>query len=72
MGAFRATDEQLEGEIATVERIARLRLRRATEELRELEGVLRELRRERRRRERLVARPLEASALTAPAAASSD
>ncbi len=72
MSAFRATDAQLEGEIATVERIARLRLRRATEELRELEGVLRELRRERRRRERLVAAALEASALTAPAGSSSD
>ncbi len=72
MSAFRATDAQLEGEIATVERIARLRLRRATEELREFEGVLRELRRERRRRERLVAAALEAGALTAPAGSSSD
>ncbi len=72
MSAFRATDAQLEGEIATVERIARLRLRRAIEELRELEGALRELRRERRRRERLVAAALEAGALTAPAGSSSD
>ncbi|MGP8078664.1 MAG: hypothetical protein ACLQD8_08065 [Thermoplasmata archaeon] len=50
MGAFRGTDEQLEREIAQVERIARLRLRRAAAEMRELDRDLRELHRERARR----------------------
>ena len=50
MGGFRASDEQLEREIAQVERIARLRLTRATAEMRDLDRDLRELKRERARR----------------------
>ena len=50
MPGFRGTDELLEQEIAEVERIARLRLRRATEELRALDRDLLALKRERGRR----------------------
>ena len=50
MGGFRGSDEILEREIATIEAIARLRLRRYSREMRELESDLRELRRERARR----------------------
>jgi hypothetical protein len=47
---FRGTDEQLDREIETVERMARVRTRRVAAELRDLERDLRELRRERARR----------------------
>jgi hypothetical protein len=50
MTGFRGTDEQLDREIEAVERIARIRLRRASAELRELEQDLRVLRKERARR----------------------
>ena len=50
MSGFRGSDEALDREIATVERIARVRLRRAAAELRGLEADLRELKRERARR----------------------
>jgi hypothetical protein len=50
MSGFRGSDELLDREIATLERIARLRMRRAAVELRELDRDLRELRRERARR----------------------
>lgn len=50
MGGFRGTDETLEKEIATLEAIARLRLRRYGRELRELDRDLRALRLERARR----------------------
>jgi hypothetical protein len=50
MTGFRGTDEQLDREIEAVERIARIRLRRASADLRELERDLRVLRRERARR----------------------
>jgi hypothetical protein len=50
MTGFRGTDEQLDREIAAVERIARIRLRRASADLRELERDLRILRKERARR----------------------
>ena len=50
MAGFRGSDEQLDREIAQVERIARLRLRRAAEEMRALERDLRGLRAERVRR----------------------
>jgi len=50
MSPYRATDEQLDREIAAVERIARVRLRRATAELNDLDRELRELRKERARR----------------------
>ncbi len=47
---FRGSDEQLDREIAALETIARLRLRRVTQDLSDLERDLRELRRERFRR----------------------
>ncbi|MCI4335911.1 MAG: hypothetical protein L3K17_01760 [Thermoplasmata archaeon] len=50
MGGFRGTDETLDREIRTLEAIARLRLKRATLELRELDKDLRELKIERARR----------------------
>jgi hypothetical protein len=50
MSAFRGTDEQLDREIAVIERIARARLVRASAAMRELDRDLRELRRERARR----------------------
>ena len=58
MSAFRGSDDDLEREIATVERLVRVRLNRANRDLRELEVALDELRRERRRRR------LEASVAT--------
>ncbi len=50
MSGFRGSDESLDREIAQLERIGRLRLRRAAEDLRALERELRELKRERLRR----------------------
>jgi hypothetical protein len=50
MSGFRGSDDLLDREIAALERIARIRLRRATAELRELDRDLRELKRERARR----------------------
>jgi hypothetical protein len=50
MTGFRGSDETLEHEIEAIERIARLRLRRATHEMRDLDRDLRELKRERARR----------------------
>jgi septal ring factor EnvC (AmiA/AmiB activator) len=50
MSGFRGSDESLDREIAAVETIARVRLRRASAELRELARDLRELKRERARR----------------------
>lgn len=50
VGGFRGSDETLEQEIATLEAIARLRVRRYARDLRELERDLRELRVERTRR----------------------
>ena len=65
MSRYRATDEQIDREIAALERIARIRLRRATAELNGIDRDLRELKRERaRRRARVEA--------TADAAAGSD
>ena len=61
MSRFRGSDEQLDREIATLERIARLRVRRAAAELQELERDLRELRRERTRRRAVAAHPASAS-----------
>ncbi len=51
MSPYRGSDEQLEREISTVEAIARLRLRRANDDLRRLADDLSDLRRERRRRQ---------------------
>ncbi|MFI5413111.1 MAG: hypothetical protein ACHQ0I_00765 [Candidatus Lutacidiplasmatales archaeon] len=50
MSRFRATDEQLDREIGALERIARVRLRRAAAEMKDLDKDLRELRKERARR----------------------
>ncbi len=50
MSGYRATDEQLDREIAALERIGRVRLRRATWELNEIDKDLRELRKEKARR----------------------
>jgi len=51
VSGFRGSDESLDREIDTVERLVRVRLRRANDDLKELEAALRELRRERRRRQ---------------------
>jgi hypothetical protein len=66
MSPYRATDEQLDREIATLETIARTRLRRASAELNDLDKDLRELRRERARR---AARAAEMIASEVPAPA---
>lgn len=50
MPPFRGTDESLDREIAAAESIARVRVRRAAREVRELDRDLGELRRERARR----------------------
>ncbi|HTT14833.1 MAG TPA: hypothetical protein VMG81_03520 [Thermoplasmata archaeon] len=50
MSGFRGSDERLDDEIEALERIARIRLRRAAGELRALDRDLRELKRERARR----------------------
>jgi GAF domain-containing protein len=50
MASFRGTDECLEEEIATLEAIARLRVRRYARELKEVDHDLAELRAERARR----------------------
>ncbi|MGA7475623.1 MAG: hypothetical protein WBW47_00180 [Thermoplasmata archaeon] len=50
MSRYRATDEQLDREIDTLERIGRVRLRRAAAELNEVDKDLRELRKEKARR----------------------
>ncbi len=50
MGGFRGSDDLLDREIAVLERIARIRVKRAADELRGLERDLRELRAERARR----------------------
>jgi hypothetical protein len=50
MTGFRGSDESLDREIAAIERMARLRVRRVASELAELERDLRELKRERARR----------------------
>jgi hypothetical protein len=53
MSGFRGSDGALDREIAALERVARVRVRRAATELREIERSLRELRRERTRRQAL-------------------
>ena len=68
MTDFRGSDEALEREIAAVEGLVRVRLRRANDSLRELEVALDELRRERRRRQLLASVPSRTEvAETAPA-----
>ncbi len=58
MSGFRMSDELLDREIETLERIGRVRLRRASEALAEVDRELRALRRERARR-RATAEPAE-------------
>jgi hypothetical protein len=55
MVRFRGSDEEIEREIAAVQGLVRVRLRRANEDLRELETALAELRRELKRRRTPVA-----------------
>jgi hypothetical protein len=50
MSSFRGSDESLDHEIETLERIARQRVRRYASELKDLDQELRELRRLRARR----------------------
>jgi len=63
MSPFRGSDGDLDREIAAVEGLVRVRLRRANDDLRELETALKELRRERRRRREAV--EVSSSELTA-------
>jgi len=58
MTGFRGSDDQLDREIAAVEGIARVRVRRAAAELRDLDRDLRELKRERARRRSMVSENL--------------
>ena len=69
MTPYRATDEQLDREISALERIARIRLRRASAELNDIDRDLRELRREKARRAARAAEMIAASA-TAPSESS--
>jgi hypothetical protein len=50
MASYRASDEAIEREIAALEQIVQVRLRRYVAEMRELDRDLRELKRERARR----------------------
>lgn len=70
MSPYRATDEQLDREITALERIAHVRLRRASTELKELDKDLRELRREKARRA-ARAEEMVGTGSTVPAEASS-
>jgi hypothetical protein len=60
MSPYRGSDEALEREISAVEQLVRVRLRRANDDLHDLERALAELRRERRRRQRAAAPVAEA------------
>lgn len=68
MSRYRATDEQLDREIAALERLGGVRLRRAGAELNDIDKDLRELRKERARR---AARAAEMIASETPAEAPS-
>jgi hypothetical protein len=59
MSGFRGSDAALDREIAALEGIARVRVRRTAAELRELEREIRELRRVRARRQASAAVPGE-------------
>jgi len=50
MASYRASDEAVEREIAALEQIVQVRLRRYVAEMRDLDRDLRELKRERARR----------------------
>jgi hypothetical protein len=59
MTPYRGSDEALDREISAVEHLVRVRLRRANDDLRDLETILRDLRKERRRRRQTVIAPAE-------------
>jgi hypothetical protein len=59
MSGFRGSDDQLDEEIATLERIARLRMRRVTKEFAELDEDLKVLKRERARRRAMTEVPVQ-------------
>ena len=65
MAGFRGSDESLDREIETLERMGRLRLRRATEALAEVDRDLRELRAERAKRRARAKTPGAAETATA-------
>jgi len=66
MGGFRGSDDSLDREIATLEAIARLRVRRAAAELRDLDRDLRDLRAERARRRQRIDVPVDPVAADVP------
>jgi len=68
MSAFRGSDDSLDREIAATEYVARVRVRRAAAELRELARDLSELRRERARRRAHAAEPAAESETAAESA----
>jgi hypothetical protein len=68
MTGFRGSDEALEREIAAIERIARIRVRRVSAELGALSRDLRELRLERARRRADAAGPGAAAVVAETAA----
>ncbi len=59
MSGFRGSDEALDGEIETFERIARLRVRRYATDLRDLDRELRDLKAERAKRRAQLSVPAE-------------
>jgi hypothetical protein len=69
---FRGSDESLDREIAAVEAIAKIRLRRASAELRDLARDLQELKRERARRRAEVELPAVEVAPTSATGAAAD
>jgi hypothetical protein len=68
MSPFRGSDDDLEQEVRAVEGLVRVRLRRANDDLHELETALAELRRELKRR-RLAAAQLEEAGTSSSALA---
>ncbi len=62
MTGFRGSDASLDREIATLERMARIRVRRVASELSEIDRDLRELRRERARRKAEATEPVRSEA----------
>ena len=67
MTGYRCSDETLDAEVETLEAIARLRLRRYTRDLQELDRDLRELKREQAARRRARAGVLAESDVPATA-----
>jgi hypothetical protein len=67
VGSYRGSDEAVDREIETLERLARLRLRRYAGEMRDLDRDLSELRRERARRRAGASAPASSAAESASA-----